>query len=138
MAEIDSGPLPATVDLAAYRILQEALTNCVRHAPGTSALVRVRHDDRDLVVEVTDDGPAPHGPAPAGRPGTGGSGSGNGIVGMTERAHALGGALEAGPRPDGGFRVRARLPLTGGTSLGPSPEDGWGARGITASHGGTP
>ncbi len=138
VAEMDGGPLPATVDLAAYRILQEALTNCVRHAPGTSALVRVRHDGRDLVVEVTDDGPAPHGPAPAGRPGTGGAGSGNGIVGMTERAHALGGALEAGPRPDGGFRVRARLPLTGGPSPGGSPEDGWGARGVTASHGGTP
>jgi signal transduction histidine kinase len=148
VAEMGGDPLPAAVDLAAYRIVQEALTNCVRHAPGTSAVVVVRHDGRDLVVEVTDDGPAPHGPAPAGRPGTGGDGSGNGIVGMTERANALGGALEAGPRPDGGFRVRARLPLNGGTSPGGtsigetspggSADDGWGARGITASHGGTP
>jgi signal transduction histidine kinase len=152
----EDGTLPATVDVAAYRILQEALTNCARHSPGTSAVVSVRRDGRDLVVEVTDDGPGPHGLAPAGRPGAGeparpgsaGEGSGNGIVGMAERAHALGGALEAGPRPEGGFRVRARLPLTGGTppggtppdetSPGGSPASGWGARGVTASHGGTP
>jgi signal transduction histidine kinase len=157
----EDGTLPAPVDVAAYRILQEALTNCARHSPGTSAVVSVLRDGRDLVVEVTDDGPGPHGLAPAARPGAGGparpgsagEGSGNGIVGMAERAHALGGALEAGPRPEGGFRVRARLPLTGGTppggtppggappdetSPGGSPAGGWGARGVTASHGGTP
>jgi signal transduction histidine kinase len=142
----EGGPLPATVDVAAYRILQEALTNCARHSPGTNAVVSVRHDGRDLVVEVADDGPGPPSLAPAGRPGAGGpgrpgsagEGSGNGIVGMAERAHALGGALEAGPWPEGGFRVRARLPLGGGAPSGGSPAGGWGARGVTASHGGTP
>jgi signal transduction histidine kinase len=141
----EDGPLPATVDVAAYRILQEALTNCARHSPGTTAVVRIRRDGRDLVVDVTDDGPLAGRP---GAPGARGDGSGNGIVGMAERAHALGGALEAGPRPEGGFRVWARLPLSGGTppggppsdeaSPGESPEGGWGARGVTASHGGTP
>jgi signal transduction histidine kinase len=101
------GPLPAGVDLAAYRILQEALTNTARHAArpgaGPSAVVRISRTREDLVLEVDDDGPGPAGP----------NGSGNGIIGMTERAHALGGTLEAGPGPGGGFRVRARLPLGG-------------------------
>ena len=142
------GPLPATVDVAAYRILQEALTNCARHSPGTTAVVSVRRDRRDLVVEVTDDGPAAGRPGAPGAPGARGDGSGNGIVGMAERAHALGGALAAGPRPEGGFRVFARLPLTGGTAPGGAPPDetppgrspagGWGACGVTASRGGTP
>jgi signal transduction histidine kinase len=140
-----SGPLPAAVDLAAFRIVQEALTNSARHSPGTNVEVRVRRDRDDLVVEVTDDGPgavsrpgAGGGAGDAGPAGAGGEGSGNGIVGMTERAHALGGTLEAGPRPDGGFRVRARLPLDGGTPAGRRRESGPGARGLTASHGGTP
>ena len=141
----EDGPLPATVDAAAYRILQEALTNCARHSPGTTAVVRIRRDRRDLVVEVTDEGPAAGRPA---APGARGDGSGNGIVGMAERAQALGGAFEAGPRPEGGFRVRARLPLSGRAPAGGtrpdeappggSPAGGWGARGVTASHGGTP
>jgi signal transduction histidine kinase len=103
-------PLPAGVDLAAYRIVQEALTNSARHSGGTGAMVRISRDDRDLIIEVDDDGPGKPGARGCG---DGMNGSGNGIIGMTERAHALGGTLEAAPRPDGGFRVRARLPLKG-------------------------
>ncbi len=97
-------PLPTGVDLAAYRIVQEALTNVTRHAGPATALVRVIYGADDLTVEVDDDGGAPTTPPPSG---------GNGIPGMRERATALGGDLEAGPRPGGGFRVRARLPLGG-------------------------
>ena len=108
-------PLPAEVDVAAYRIVQEALTNSARHSAGSTATVCVRYSADDLVVQVDDEGiggrPVPR-PA-GGRSGGNGSG-GNGIAGMTERARALGGSLQAGPRPGGGFRVRARLPLAGG------------------------
>ena len=100
--------LPPAVDLACYRIVQESLTNVVRHAGASSATVTVAADGDTLVIEVTDDGP--------GAPGAGnGNGTRQGIVGMRERARALGGTLEAGPRPEGGFRVSARLP-TGGRS----------------------
>ncbi len=92
------GALPAAVELAAYRIVQEALTNVTRHAHARSATVRLRYDE-DVTVEVLDDGV---GGAPR---------AGNGITGMRERAAALGGAVEAGPRPGGGFRVAARLPV---------------------------
>jgi signal transduction histidine kinase len=97
-------PLPAGVDLAAFRIVQEALTNVARHAGPASATVRVAYGDADLTVQVDDDGR-----------GTGGgsSGGGNGIPGMRERAAALGGRLRAGPRPGGGFQVLASLPLAG-------------------------
>jgi signal transduction histidine kinase len=108
-------PLPAGVDAAAYRIVQEALTNTVRHSGGTAATVRLSYDPDALKIEVDDDGTAagPAGSAPAGSaPATGG----NGLAGMTERARALGGTLDAGPRPGGGFRVLALLPLTGGAS----------------------
>ena len=99
-------PLSADVDLSAYRIIQEALTNTARHSGGTRATVRLGYADHGLEVEVDDDGP------PAARsasPSAGGSG--NGIAGMTERASALGGTLKAGPRPGGGFQVRAWLPF---------------------------
>ena len=99
--------LPADVDLAAYRIIQEALTNTARHSGGTNAAVRLRYGDDALLVEVDDDGP----PRPAGRSAAQANGSGHGIAGMTERAGALGGTLRAGPRPGGGFGVRAWLPL---------------------------
>jgi signal transduction histidine kinase len=98
--------LPPAVDLACYRIVQESLTNVVRHAGASSVTVTVAADGDTLVVEVTDDGP--------GAPGAGnGNGTRQGIVGMRERARALGGTLEAGPRPEGGFRVSARLPTMG-------------------------
>jgi signal transduction histidine kinase len=102
--------LPARVDLFAYRIVQEALTNVLKHAgPGARVDVRLRTDRDRLVVEVIDDGPrTPSGPATI--PMVMG---GHGIVGMRERALLLGGTLEAGPRPDGGFAVIARLPLGG-------------------------
>jgi signal transduction histidine kinase len=112
--------LPARVDLFAYRIVQEALTNVLKHAgPGARTEVRLGADSSGIVVEVLDDGSAPeHGvesavgrrssdsDRPSGR-------SGHGIVGMRERALLLGGTLEARPRPGGGFRVVAHLP-TGG------------------------
>jgi signal transduction histidine kinase len=103
--------LPADVDLTAYRIIQEALTNSARHSGGAQATVRLHHGGDALLIEVDDEG-TPGGRAPARAGGTGhNGGSGNGIAGMTERAAALGGTLEARPRPGGGFAVRARLPL---------------------------
>jgi signal transduction histidine kinase len=97
-------PLPAAVDLSAYRIVQESLTNTLRHSQATRAHVTVRHADDAVRLEIRDAGPA----RPVGRV----DGSGHrGIVGMRERARLLGGTLDAGPLPDGGFRVRADLPL---------------------------
>lgn len=96
--------LPAAVELAAYRIVQEALTNVTRHARARHATVTLAHDD-GLTIEVTDDGVG------ASPPAGGGHGDGNGIVGMQERAAALGGTVTVGPDPGGrGFRVAARLP----------------------------
>jgi signal transduction histidine kinase len=100
-------PLPAGTDLAAYRIVQESLTNVTRHAGPASATVLVRYGPGDLTVQVDDDG---RGPAPPGN-GDLGASRGNGIRGMRERVAALGGELTTGPRPGGGFRVRAVLPL---------------------------
>jgi signal transduction histidine kinase len=94
-------PLPAGTDLAAFRIVQESLTNVTRHAGPASATVLVRYGPDDLTVRVDDDG---RGPAAA-------TGNGNGIRGMRERVAALGGELTTGPRPGGGFRVQARLPI---------------------------
>ncbi|MGC5330595.1 sensor histidine kinase [Micromonospora sp. DT62] len=91
--------LPPEVDLAAYRIVQEALTNVTRHAGASAVVIRVRPDRDDVLLEVEDDGVGT-----AGQPG-------NGILGMGERARALGGSLTTGPGVDGGFRVRARLPI---------------------------
>lgn len=93
--------VPAAVQAAAYRIVQEALTNTIRHAGAGSAEVTLLVDGPDLLVTVTDDGPS-----------TAAVAEGNGLRGMTERATALGGDLRAGPRPGGGFQVRARIPLT--------------------------
>ncbi len=109
-------PLPADVDLAAYRIVQEALTNSARHSGGTNAIIRIVYGEDALVVDVDDDGAG----RPPGRSPGQAHGTGSGIAGMTERAAALGGTLEAGPRPGGGFAVRARLPLHG------LPQDGDG------------
>ena len=106
--EGEGPPLPTGVGLAAYRIVQEALTNSARHSGGTRAVVRISRGERELVIEVDDDGPGGSGVRVNGE---GIAEPGNGIIGMTERAHALGGTLHAGPRPGGGFRVRAYLPL---------------------------
>ena len=94
--------LPVGVDLAVYRIVQEALTNVARHARPTGAVVRLDYGASAVTVEVDDEGTSPSSV----------NGSGNGIAGMRERAAALGGEFEAGPRSGRGFRVRATLPLT--------------------------
>jgi signal transduction histidine kinase len=94
--------LPPATDLAAFRIVQEALTNVVRHSGSRHARVRLARDGGTLRLRIDDDGPAT---------GADAGGGGNGLAGMRERAAALGGTIEAGPRPDGGFRVVAVLPL---------------------------
>ena len=95
-------PLPPGVDLSAYRIVQEALTNALRHAGGASARVVVRYEPDAVELEVADDGPGPpEDPEASG---------GHGLIGMRERVQLFGGELEAGPRPGGGFLLRARLP----------------------------
>jgi signal transduction histidine kinase len=99
-------PLPAETDLAAYRIIQEALTNTARHSESRSAQVEVGYDASVVRIQVDDAGPARDGSGRNGQP----AAAGNGITGMAERAHALGGTLTAGPRPDGGYRVSASLP----------------------------
>ena len=96
--------LPAAVHLAAYRIIQESLTNVARHAGHARVMVRVTYDDADVHVEIDDDGKIPSGGASE-------IGTGSGITGMRERAAALGGDLSAGFRPGGGFRVSAHLPV---------------------------
>jgi signal transduction histidine kinase len=108
---VDGEPaeLPPAVDLAAYRVVQESLTNVVRHAGPARATVRVAYAADGVVVEVTDDGAG--GPVPARAPSAGADGGGHGIAGMRERVASLGGELRAGPRPQGGFQVWARLPL---------------------------
>ena len=93
--------LPLGVDLSAYRVVQEALTNALKHAGPAHAEVTVRYEREALEPEVCDDGP--------------GSGNGHvgghGLAGMRERVSVFGGDLQAGPRPEGGFAVRARPPL---------------------------
>jgi signal transduction histidine kinase len=106
-------PLPFGVDVAAFRIVQEALTNVSRHARGAAATVHVSYGDDALVVQIDDDGAGAPTDGAAGTGAGTGPGTGKGIVGMRERVGALGGELVAGPRPEGGFRVRARLPLDG-------------------------
>jgi signal transduction histidine kinase len=96
--------LPSTVDLAAYRIIQESLTNAVRHAGPATATVALSWGDGWLGVDVTDTGRG------ASANGDAADGGGHGLLGMRERAAAVGGTLEAGPRSGGGFSVRARLP----------------------------
>jgi signal transduction histidine kinase len=90
------------VDLSAYRIVQEALTNSLRHAGGASARVVVRYEPDAVELEIADDGPEP--------PEDSEASAGHGLIGMRERVQLFGGELEAGPRPGGGFLVRARLP----------------------------
>ena len=98
--------LPTGVDLAAYRIIQESLTNVIRHARAATARIAIAYLRAEIVVQVEDDGRRVHDL-------DAGAGGGNGLLGMRERAAALGGELEAGPLTTGGFRVRARLPLDG-------------------------
>ncbi len=95
-------PLPTGIDRAAFRIVQEGLTNIVRHAGPAAATVRVGYLEEEITVIVDDDGAGGE---------TGHENAGSGIAGMRERATALGGDLVAGPREGGGFRVQARLPF---------------------------
>jgi len=99
--------LPGAVDLAAYRIVQESLTNVARHARSATATVRLAYGADGLDVEVSDDGQAAMGS------GSRLPGAGSGIAGMRERALALGGRFSAGPRAGGGFTVSAHLPRGG-------------------------
>jgi signal transduction histidine kinase len=93
--------LPAGLDLTAYRLVQEGLTNALKHAQAERAQVIVRYSDGEIELIVSDDG--------AGAGDT--AGGGHGLVGMRERVSVYGGELEAGPRPEGGFQLRAKLPL---------------------------
>ncbi|MGP4009470.1 sensor histidine kinase [Streptomyces sp. 4N124] len=106
-------PLPARVDLSAYRIVQEALTNVLKHSgPRTRTQVQLRDESDGITIEVLDDGHGSVQAAPAAPKGP----PGHGIVGMRERAHLLGGSLDARPRPGGGFRLAAHLPVKGETT----------------------
>ncbi|MDQ3904826.1 MAG: sensor histidine kinase [Actinomycetota bacterium] len=102
--------LPASVDLAAYRIVQEALTNTRKHAGPARARVVLRYDEHGLTVQVDDDGRGTGSSGAGGGWIAGGAGGGNGLPGMRERAQALGGTITAGPRPEGGFQIRAFFP----------------------------
>ncbi|WP_166355745.1 sensor histidine kinase [Phytoactinopolyspora limicola] len=95
-------PLPAAVDLAVYRVAQEALTNTRKHAGRVRARVRLNYEPDAIEIEVADDGPNPQ---------AGTDGGGYGLTGMAERVALCGGRLMAGPRPEGGFIVAARIPL---------------------------
>jgi signal transduction histidine kinase len=99
--EGDASPLPAGIDLTAYRLVQEGLTNALKHSRATHAEVHVRYADGSVELVVRDDGN-----------GSGnGGGGGHGLVGMRERVAVVGGQLAAGPRPNGGYELRARLPV---------------------------
>ncbi|MCX2922399.1 sensor histidine kinase [Streptomyces sp. NEAU-W12] len=108
-------PLPPGVELSAYRIVQEALSNVLRHAPGATARVALAYDPHGLGVEVTNTRPTGEAPPSAG--------AGHGLLGMRERATMLGGTLTTRPRPDGGYRVAARLPADSRTgTIDPAPQ----------------
>jgi len=117
-------PLPPPVALAVYRIVQESLTNVVRHAGRVAATVSLRQDGGYLDVDVVNDG----GAAPAAFS----DGTGAGLAGMRERAAALGGTLDAAPRPGGGFAVHARLPVAAAAPAG-GPEASAAGTGGTAA-----
>jgi signal transduction histidine kinase len=93
---------PAGLDLAAFRVVQEGLTNVLKHAPAARTTVRIEYRDRELLLEVADDGAGGTGQGP---------GSGRGLLGLRERIAIYGGSLDVGPRPGGGWRVRAMIPL---------------------------
>jgi signal transduction histidine kinase len=101
-------PLGPAMELSAYRIVQEALTNVLKHAGAAHAEVLVRYGEREVELTVSDDG---RGAAAALAAEHGAPGSGHGLVGMRERAALFDGELTSGPRPGGGYQVRARLPL---------------------------
>jgi signal transduction histidine kinase len=99
-SSLPSGGLPPGLDLAVYRVVQEGLTNVLRHAGGAPAVVRISGRLEQLVITVSDDGT-----------GTSGAEPGRGLLGLRERVALYGGAVDAGPRPGGGWRLRATIPL---------------------------
>jgi signal transduction histidine kinase len=109
----DGAALPAAVDVSAYRIVQEALTNVLKHAGSAHAEVSIGYVDDSVTIEVTDDGPGLEATDLVWAEEAQG---GRGLTGMRERVALFGGDLRAGPRPDGGFAVRARLPVGDGAS----------------------
>jgi signal transduction histidine kinase len=115
--------LPPGLDLAAFRVVQEALTNVLKHAGKPSTSISVDCQDGDLLVEVSDAGP----PIPAAVPAV--PGGGRGLIGLRERVAVYGGHLDAGPRPDGGWQVRARIPVD---TLGIVPDDAAGLAPVAA------
>jgi signal transduction histidine kinase len=116
-------PLTAAVDLAAYRIIQESLTNAIRHAGPATATVTLAYDENELRVEVADTG---RGLAPT----AGAQETGHGLTGMRERAASVGGTVHAGPSPAVGYRVAARLP----TGRPPATGGARGARGASEAR----
>lgn len=104
LIEGDPAKLPASIDLTAYRIVQEGLTNAIRHAHARHARVQIRYCAGSLAIEVTDDGVGVNGADSVRR-------AGHGLLGMRERVAVFGGQLDAGPSADGGYRLRARLPV---------------------------
>jgi signal transduction histidine kinase len=101
-------PLPSGVDVTAYRIVQEALTNALKHGAGGKAEVTIRYADRSLRVEVLNSGPSV---LTGGAPRLGGDGAGRGLLGLRQRVAVYGGDLDARRRLGGGYRVRARIPV---------------------------
>ncbi|MFJ6618661.1 sensor histidine kinase [Kitasatospora sp. NPDC091335] len=128
-------PLPAAVDHAAYRIVQEALTNAHKHAPGASIGVALRYEPDALVVEVTN-GRAPE--LVGARTGAGAAVSGGqGLTGLRERARLVGGMVHAGPTPAQGFRLAAVLPYEGAEqdgAAGPAGAEDWMPEGLTPAE----
>jgi signal transduction histidine kinase len=121
--------LPPGVDLAAYRVVQEALTNVIKHAVTGRAVVSIEYRADDLLITVLDEGGYPQA-APAS--------GGRGLIGLRERIGLYGGELDAGPRPGGGWRVQARIPLEGPAGPGANGEGGGMTRPVRSQFLGTP
>jgi signal transduction histidine kinase len=132
--QVDGPPVdvPASVDLSAFRIIQEALTNVVKHAATPDCQVRLAYRERELSLEVLDEGDA----GQAAAAGAAGLSTGHGLIGMRERVHLCGGEFSAGPRPGRGFRVAATLPLEPGRGpAGTRPADPVGSADSVGSVG---
>jgi signal transduction histidine kinase len=130
---VDGPPVdvPASVDLSAFRIIQEALTNVVKHAATPDCQVRLAYRERELSLEVLDEGDA----GQAAAAGAAGLSTGHGLIGMRERVHLCGGEFSAGPRPGRGFRVAATLPLEPGSGPAAGPADPVGSADSAGSVG---
>jgi len=120
--------VPQGIDLAAFRVVQEALTNVIKHANRAPTAVRVEYRARDLAIDIANEAPAGPGAGPGG--GNGG-GNGRGLIGLRERISIYGGSLAAGARPGGGWRVRATVPLDQASAGDDAPAPA-GVRGIPA------